>query len=42
MRYFTMLTIGAVALSSMMATTLRADSPHFIKGPDVIPFSGHS
>ena len=35
MRRITMLTIGVVALSSMMAPTLRADSPHFIKGPTI-------
>ncbi len=33
MRHFTMLTISVLALSGMMAPTLRADSPHFIKGP---------
>src|SRR5258708_35788110 len=35
MRRFTMLTISVLALSSMMAPTLRADSPHFIKGPTI-------
>jgi hypothetical protein len=35
MRRFMMLTISVLALSSLMATTLRADSPHFIKGPSI-------
>ncbi len=33
MKHLSILTLTMIALSSFMATTVRADSPHFIRGP---------
>jgi hypothetical protein len=33
MKRLTILTLAVIALSTFMATTVRAQSPHFIKGP---------
>ncbi len=33
MKHLSILTITMIALSSFVATTVRADSPHFVKGP---------
>ena len=33
MKHLSILTLAIIALSSFMATTVQADSPHFIRGP---------
>jgi hypothetical protein len=33
MKHLSILTLTIIALSSFMATTLQADSPHFVRGP---------
>jgi hypothetical protein len=33
MKHLSILTLTMIALSSFMATTVQADSPHFVRGP---------